>query len=1311
LSEFQGTDRFRLRRRLGAGTSGEVFEAFDEERRAIVALKVLRQVDAAAIYRFKKEFRSLSDVTHPNLVQLYELLSDGDSWFFTMELVTGVTLLEHVRSGSGAEDASGSPEAHEDHEAPTLIRRVEEAELASSTAPPPTADPASPERLRTAMAQLAAGLNALHGAGKLHCDLKPSNVLVTAQGRVVLLDFGLVRDILGHRIDESLDRDIVGTPAYMSPEQAAGHIATPASDWYGVGAMLYEALAGQLPFQGDLLRILTDKQKLDPPPPSNLGLDVPEDLDTLCSALLHRNPEERPSGEEVLRWLGEPVSSLLDGDSPGTGSSSTAPPFFGRKEHLESLGEAFRDSCDGRTVAVFVHGSSGTGKTALARRFLQDLRFEHDNVIVLAGRCYQREAVPYKALDSLVDSLSRYLRSLPQHEAELLLPYDVLALARLFPVLRRVEAVAGARRRVLEIPDSRELRRRAFHALRELFLRLTDRSPVVLFIDDLHWGDLDSASLLNELLRPPDPPPLLLVASFRSDEAMTSPLLRSLFSSDLAKTATEIRELRLGDLSQEESRQLAERLLASRGPETEEPNQSGSARDRSVGSRSAKDRSSRDRSSKDSSRALLAPMIAREAKGNPFLIDALVRYARGLLRDRDGDQHLEQALAEATLEKALEARIDDLPTEARRLLEIVAVAGQPLELNVAAQAASLGDGIPAALAALRALHLIRLRSGRTGEVLESYHDRIREITLQLIETERLKSHHGALGEALKATSGRADPEALALHFQEAGDPEQAAIFATQAADQAVEALAFDRAARLYRIALDELSPSHKPERLMVKLADALTNAGRGSEAAQAYLVAADDVAPEEALELRRRAAEQLLISGRIDKGLATIRQVLRSIDLDLPGTPRKSLLSLLLRRGRLKLRGLRYKEQAEENISSAELLRIDTCWSVSVGLGLVDIIRGMDFGTRTLLLALESGEPYRIARALALETGYSATGGSKSLRRTQRLVRAAMGLAKRIDHPHALGLTNLTAGIASYLQGHWSQGLERIDHSEEILRERCTGVTWELDTTFIFQLRALLFLGRYGEVRKRLPGLLKEVQERGDLYAETNLRSRVSWVVWLIQDEPGMAAEEVKQAIGRWSQEGFHLQHYWHMTGVAEITLYSGDAAEAWKQLTHLWQGLDSSLLLRIQFTRVEAHHLRARCALAAAVAAGAADPAGKAILKEAEKSLRLLDRERLFWARPLSQLVRAGILSAKQKTEESAKLLETAADGLDGADMALYAAAARSRLGQLRGGPEGQRLIRESDAWMADQAIRRPELMTNILAPGGWTTQGETPS
>ena len=409
-------------------------------------------------------------------------------------------------------------------------------------------------RLRGALRQLAEGLSALHEAGKLHRDIKPSNVMVTRLGRVVLMDFGLITSPPGSG-DNSTEGNLVGTAAYMAPEQAAGLRLTAASDWYSVGVMIYEALTGRRPFEGRMLDVLMDKQRFEPPAPGDLVAGLPDDLSALCVELLRRDPRSRPGGREVLARLGATEAEKGAEAEPGS-SHGGEPVFVGRESHRAALGDALASASTGRTVVVYVHGPSGVGKSALVRRFLADL-IERGGAVVLAGRCFERESVPYKALDSLIDALSRHLRHLPGHEAEMLLPRDVGPLARVFPVLRRVEAVAGAPRRAVDVPDPQELRRRAYAALRELLARLGDRRPLVVAIDDLQWGDTDSLAVLSEILRPPDTPAMLLLACYRSEDA-GNPALRAALAPPGA-VGLDRRDLPVGPLSAAESRGLARR--------------------------------------------------------------------------------------------------------------------------------------------------------------------------------------------------------------------------------------------------------------------------------------------------------------------------------------------------------------------------------------------------------------------------------------------------------------------------------------------------------------------------------------------------------------------------------------------------------------------------------------------------------------------------------------------------------------------------------------------------------------------------------
>jgi serine/threonine protein kinase len=232
-------ERFDVRACVGEGAVGIVYDAFDRERGTRVAVKTLRTVSAELLLSLKNEFRSVQDLQHPNLVSLGELFEARGTWFFTMEFVEGTDLVRHARPGDPRVPSSPPP--------PLARMRVVPSSAAEGDAAPRTyvLDEA---RLRDALAQLVRGLCALHAAGKLHRDIKPSNVLVTHEGRVVILDFGLARDLL--HTGEARDDGMVGTAAYMAPEQALGEAVGPAADWYSVGAVLYEALTGRPPVRG-----------------------------------------------------------------------------------------------------------------------------------------------------------------------------------------------------------------------------------------------------------------------------------------------------------------------------------------------------------------------------------------------------------------------------------------------------------------------------------------------------------------------------------------------------------------------------------------------------------------------------------------------------------------------------------------------------------------------------------------------------------------------------------------------------------------------------------------------------------------------------------------------------------------------------------------------------------------------------------------------------------------------------------------------------------------------------------------------------
>lgn len=1275
-ADFKGTARFVVQRHLGSGGYGDVYEARDTERGITVALKVLQNVTSESLYCFKREFRSLADVSHRNLVQLYELVSCADKWFFTMELVRGQNLLHHVSHVAAPIEQGGDGPANEPATDEGLTRPMLGAEHAGlSGATPAASAPHGPavlpvtrvslDRLVPAFRQLVEGVHTLHGYGHLHRDVKPSNVLVTDGGRVVLLDFGLVVDVDSEATLQSLQ--VAGTPAYMSPEQAAGLPLTPASDWYSVGVVLYQALTGDVPFAGTFLQVITEKQRTEPPPPASRAVGIPPHLDVLCRDLLRRDQACRPAANEILERLQGGTPTADQRSRVHLGPRHRSQRLVGREEQLANLRRAFETMMAGMPTVATVYGPSGIGKSALVKAFLEELGEGHPDVVVLTGRCYERESVPYKALDSLIDALARHLRRLPEHEVGALLPREIAALAQVFPVLRRFEEQSLRTRRAPEQPDSQELRRRAYLALRELLARLSDKHPLVLFVDDLQWGDVDSALLLSDVLRVPDGPVLMLVAVYRDIEIQTSAFLRS-FVPAAQESGLALVGVPVDRLSADESKQLAATLLPPTTPGADE----------------------------------VASVIATEAAGSPFFIDELVRSAerRGRIAAGSMTSGGDTGARDATLAHMIQLRLARLPDEAQLLLRLIAINGRPIPEHVLKLAA--GGELPAsAVALLRSEHLVRSRETDHGIELEPYHDRIREAVVRWIEGSDAAVCHRRLAEALEMRNV-ADAELLAEHFRAAGNASRAADYTMIAAREAEHALAFDRAARLYRRMLDLLDSgdagSAERTLVMTRLAVALGNAGRSAEAASAYLGALPS-SPRAALEFKQKAAQHLLFGGRLDEGLAILRDVLAAIGMGLPETRWQTIWALLLGRLRVRLQGLRYQRREPRAVPADQLMVIDACWSVSAGLGLVDTVRGAVFQTRHLLLALRAGEAERVHRALCTEAAFCALRGTRASTRMDRIRASTDVSAQEIGTPYAQAMHLLCGGIADYLLGRWKLAAKATSEAEQLLSDHCSGVPCEVDNARYFSLCARYFLGEIKEISRRFPELMKDAHDRGDLYAGTMLNCFFAHLVFLAADDPAAASRHARDGISSWSQRGFHIQHQWELVASSHIALYEGRGTMAWRNLHQWWPALRSSLLLSVQMTRICMIELLGRAALAAA--SGCQDPSGRLrMLGVGSKCARRLEGERAPWAVPMALMIRAGVHVSGTQNQLALRLLDRAEHAFGECDMRLHAAVARRRRGELMAGDEGVRLVADSEAWMHEQGIRNPMGMSEMLAP-----------
>ncbi|MDB5390321.1 MAG: ATPase/protein kinase family protein, partial [Planctomycetaceae bacterium] len=1199
----------------------------DQERRESLALKTMNRVDPAALYYFKREFRALTDVRHPNLVKLYELFNVGEQWFFTMELVDGADLLSTLRDAK----APGRVAAR------TWL-----------------------EKIRHCFRQLAAGLDSLHQSGKLHRDIKPPNVMVSSTGRVVLLDFGLSKEFDLATKDSSTEVRIVGTMAYMSPEQAVGRTLSPATDWYSVGVMLYEALTGQLP------RIMNSEMYPVPlEDPRHLACreiasqadyatdDLYESLCRTCIDLLALKPADRFQGRDALRRMGSDIT-LADPLS----AKPEADQFVGRRQELELLHRAHQLARAGRATFIELHGRSGIGKSTLIQRFLDEAT--QDRTVVLAGKCYEREYVPHKALDSLVDSLSHFLRRRKRSEAETFLPRDVASLVKLFPVLRRVDAVMAAPKAVNEIPDPQEVRRRAIASLRELLGRIADRMPLILWIDDLQWGDIDSVVVLAELFRSPQPPTLLLIASYRFEDSDKSPCILELRKA-LATAGAELtrQEIPVEALGAADAGMLAAMLL-----------------------------------SQDATNTVMAPVephlaasIALESGGNPFFVGELVRHQREAHARGAGET------TKVDLESVLIDRINGLAEPIRHLLEVISVAGRPLGAKEACAAIGLGEQA-ASIEQLTDARLVRRMPSLLQGEIDVWHDRIREAVVRGLSTEEWRKHHYQLAIVLEV-SQRGDLEHLAMHFKEAGMPERASEYYASAADRAAHSLAFDRAAQFYRHAIEAVSADHSQRRIWQTLqGDALANAGRGADAAQIYLQAAEGSPPSQSLDLTRRAGFQYCITGHLDEGRAAFRNVLAKIGMSYPVSGWRTLLSLILVRVKLRLRGLEFRRRRPEEISELERIRMAITESVAMGSSTNNPWQGALFQSRHLLQALESGDPVAVALAVSWEAGYASMEGGSNWPRTSYLLHVTKTLAEETEDPHAAGSSALAFGIAEFLCGRYVNAVEYNRQAEQIFRDRCTGVTWEQDTAQVFGLWAWFYMGRIEELRSRYLTVSQEARERGDRYLMTTLGTQVGTFLHLVNDEPAIARETLDDLMSRWTNDGFTVQHHNALFARCMIDLYENHSELALRRLTELETRYRLSLLYNLQHIRIDLNFLKGRLFAEAAFRDRSHFAAW---LRKAQRCIHALRRERMPYASALADYLAGNVVRSGNGPQQA--MLQHAARELERVDLRQLSKAADWQVGLARNDASGTELIRQARGWFESQGVVNPARLARAVS------------
>jgi tetratricopeptide (TPR) repeat protein len=917
--------------------------------------------------------------------------------------------------------------------------------------------------------------------------------------------------------------------------------------------------------------------------------------------------------------------------------------LVGRERELEVLRGAYAGAAAGRVTVAHVVGESGVGKSTLCAAFLQELR-ETQPAVVLSGRCYERESVPYKAFDRLVDELSRHLQQLPAVDAAALMPRAISALARVFPVLERVACVASA-----PLPttgDEHELRLQAFGAFVELLARIRDRRPLVLYLDDMQWSDRDSALLLERLFAGAGAPRVLLIVCQRGTMHEGNAALAQALRALREQPGMTFVELPLSPLPLPAATALARKLL------------------------------------RDEVRAA---EVAREAGGNPFFVGELCRYVL------EAAAHGERPLV--ALEHALERRMARTSAAATRLLALLAISGRPTPVPVLAAACRDGVGallevdVHGELHVLRGAQLVRASSERG---YECYHDRIRVALAERVPTAEQAELHLSLARAWEI-GGEADPEVLFEHRLAGGQRERAAEHALAAASKAFAGLAFERSAALYRQAIALLPAGAVQGRdLEERLGDALSRAGRWAESGEAFARAAT-YGGARAGYLEQQAALHLLGSGRYDQGIPRLQRAFRLLGLSWPRTSWGSAIGAALRLLWLRVAGERALRRKLVPLSTpptqAEALPLEVLLTAASLVPPYDMMRGLYLLTVFVLRGLRSRAPDDVAFALGMLSTVMATW-SPMRGFAQRLADRALELLNQqpeLGDDVAAGLLGLI-GFARVLDFRMADALALGAQGSERLRRSNRAYAFHAWGARSVQCFALTVMGRMGEAAKLFAATEQEARELGDELAAV---AGSSVLRYLVDDDVPRAEQLIAHKLAflaRVPSSG--LLH--PMVSIERVTLalYTGRGGD----VMHLVPAVSQAGMMQLQ-----------PLALSVACALQAIDQYGRdpALIKLVKRARTRVPKRRDDATAGLRAQIDACIAGLEGKRTQAIADFERAIRHYDHAGMGLHAAGMRLRCGELRGDDAGRELAAQAARFMRSQGIVNVEAWGMFLAPG----------
>ncbi|HJW91265.1 MAG TPA: protein kinase, partial [Anaerolineales bacterium] len=502
-------NRYCLEAEIGRGGMGTVYRAHDALLEREVAVKILQSAiirgDGQA--RMLREAQAAARLNHPNIVSVYDAGEWDGSPFIVMELVEGVSL------------------------SPKTPRNI-------------------PETLSIA-AQVCIALEHAHNHGIVHRDLKPDNVLITADGQVKLMDFGLARSVAATRL--TVEGIIIGTMYYLAPEQALGQEVDGRADLYALGVMLYELTTGRLPFTSDdPLSVISQHLNAPVVPPRAYNENIPRSLDALIVRLMSKRAEDRPASAQdvllMLEHLGSVVEETGEAHELTLLDRIVRGRLVGRERELSEATTYWQRAVAGQGQVLLISGEPGIGKTRLVRELTT--RVEISGGRAVRGECYEQGGAPYAPVAQIIRTVLADSHSLELPGAVMA---DLLALA---PDLRLAKP---------DFPpnpplDPESEQQRLFENVVEFCHQLARRAPLMIFVDDAHWADSGTLSLLRHLARRLHNQRVMIVLTYREvelDEAR--PLHELLLDLNRERLAS---RLKLHRLSKDETGDLLTAMFA-----------------------------------------------------------------------------------------------------------------------------------------------------------------------------------------------------------------------------------------------------------------------------------------------------------------------------------------------------------------------------------------------------------------------------------------------------------------------------------------------------------------------------------------------------------------------------------------------------------------------------------------------------------------------------------------------------------------------------------------------------------------------------